>query len=236
MKRVLPVTLVLVVLLAGCVGAPQTGTEGERVGDGSTIAVSATGAASAEADLAVVSLGVEVTTESATAAREGVARGVNGVRSALADAGVPDTSVTTTAFGIAPVYDYRDGEREPRGYRAVHSLAVETDPARAGEIVDLAVSAGATNVDGIRFSLSDERRAELRATALGRAMDAARTDADGIASAADLSVTGVRHASTGAAFDPGPVARFEDTVAGETTFQPAPVTVTATVDVTYAAA
>ncbi|GAB6860695.1 SIMPL domain-containing protein [Haloplanus litoreus] len=236
MKRLLPAALVLVVLLAGCVGPLQTGTDGERAGDGSTIAVSATGTASAEADLAVVSLGVEVTAESANAAREGVARGVNGVRSALADADIPDASVTTTAFGIAPVYDYHDGERELRGYRAVQSLAVETEPARAGEIVDLAVGAGATNVDGVRFTLSDERRAELRATALDRAMGAARTDADGIASAADLSVTGVRHASTGAAFDPVPVARFEDTAAGETTFQPAPVTVTAAVDVTYAAA
>jgi uncharacterized protein YggE len=236
MKRLGPVTLVLVVLLAGCVGPLQTGTDGERVGDGSTIAVVATGTASAEADLAVVSLGVEVTAKRANAVREGVARGVAGVRSALADAGVPDAAVTTTAFGIAPVYDDRDGERELRGYRAVHSLAVETEPARAGEIVDLAVGAGATTVDSVRFTLSDERRTELRTTALDRAMGAARTDADGIANAAGLSVTGVSHASVGAAFDPVPVARFENAAAGETTFQPAPVTVTVAVDVTYAAA
>ncbi|WP_251341825.1 SIMPL domain-containing protein [Haloplanus halophilus] len=236
MKRLFPAALALVVLLAGCAGPLQSGTA-DASGDGSTISVSATGTASAEADLAVVSLGVEVTADGAADAREAVARDVTSVRSALADAGVPDANVTTTSFGIAPVYDYLDGERELRGYRAVHSLAVETAPANAGSVVDVAVGAGATTVDGVQFTLSDERRAELRSTALDRAMGAARTDADGIATAADLSVTGVTHATTGAEFGPFPVARFEDAAAGsETTFQPAPVTVTATVDVTYAAA
>jgi hypothetical protein len=234
MKRLLPVTMALVVLLAGCAGPLQTGG-GSADADGSTIAVSATGAASAEADLAVVHLSVDVTAESANDARDRAASGVNAVRSALADAGVPDANVTTTAFGISPVYDYVDGERELDGYRAVHSLAVETAPANAGSVVDAAVGAGATTVEGVRFTLSDERRADLRETAITRAMANARADADGIAAAADLSVTGVRHASTGASFEPHPVARFEDAAGAETSFQPAPVTVTATVDVTYRA-
>lgn len=102
---------------------------------------------------------------------------------------------------------------------------------------DLAVGAGATGVDGVRFTLSDERRAELRAAALDCAMSTARTDAEGIASAADLSVTGVRQASTDAEFVPYPVARFEDAAGGGgTVIQPAPVRVTATVEVTYTAA
>ena len=68
-------------------------------------------------------------------------------------------------------------------------------------------------------------------------MSPARTDAEGIASAADLSVTGVREASTSAEFVPYPVARFEDAAGGaETVIQPAPVTVTATVQGTYTAA
>jgi uncharacterized protein YggE len=236
MKRVLSVTLVGMLLLAGCAGAGplQTGS-GDAVGsDTPTISVAATGTATADPDLAVLNLAVEATADGADGARERVARNVSEVRTALDDAGVPDANVTTTAFGIAPVYDYSGDERRVVGYRAVHSLAVETAPARAGELVDVTVGAGATRVDGVQFTLGEERRAALRATALDRAMSAARTDADGIAAAADLSVTGVRSASTGAEFSPYPDARFAESADG-TTIQPAPVTVTVSVDVTYAA-
>jgi uncharacterized protein YggE len=234
MNRVIPAAVGALVLLSGCAGALQTGTE-EPADVGPTIEVAGTGSASAEPNLAVVHLGVEATADGADPAREAVARDVASVRAALADAGVPGANVTTTAFGISPVYDTVDGERRLLGYRAAHSLAVEVPPGRAGEAVDLAVGAGATSVDGVRFTLTDERRASLRATALERAMSAARTDADGIAAAADLSVVGVRHASTGAEFSPYPSARFEDAAGAGTTLQPAPVTVTVTVDVTYVA-
>jgi uncharacterized protein YggE len=235
MKRVISLTLVAVVLLAGCTAPLQTAaSDGGTTGP--TVSVSATGSASADPDLAVVHVSVESTADTANAARGQVARDIERVRTALSDADVPDADVTTTTFGIAPVYNYTRGERELVGYRAVHSLAVDVGPDRAGEVIDLTVGAGATSVDGVRFTLSDDRRAELRATALDRAMDAARADADGIADAADLSVTGVRQASTGTAFVPYPAARFEDAASdGGTVIQPAPVTVTATVDVTYSA-
>jgi len=235
MKRVLALTLVVAVLLAGCTAPLQTAAS-----DGSTestISVSAVGSVSAGPDLAVVSVSVEATADTANDARAQVASGVESVRTALSDADVPDANVTTTAFGITPVYNYSRGESRVVGYRAVHSLAIETAPDRAGEIVDISVGAGATSVDGVRFTLSDERRADLRATALDRAMTGARADADTIAAAADLSVTGVREASTSAEFVPYPVARFEDAAGGgATTIQPAPVSVTATVQVTYTAA
>jgi uncharacterized protein YggE len=235
MKRVIALTLVAVVLLAGCTAPLQTAANDGGT-TGPTISVSASGSASADPDLAVVHVGVESTADTANAARGQVARDVERVRTALSDAGIPDADVTTTTFGIAPIYNYSRSERELVGYRAVHAFAVDIGPERAGEVIDLAVGAGATSVDGVRFTLSDERRVELRATALDRAMDAARADADGIADAADLSVTGVRQASTGAEFVPFPTARFEDTAGGgETVVQPAPVTVTVTVDVTYSA-
>jgi uncharacterized protein YggE len=98
----------------------------------------------------------------------------------------------------------------------------------------VAVGAGATSVDDVHFTLSDDRRAELRATALDRATTTARTDADDLAAAADLSVTGVERVTTGADFAPGPIARFEDAADG-TVLRPAPVSVTVTVDVTYSA-
>jgi uncharacterized protein YggE len=234
----LTLALVAVVLLSGCAGVGQPGASGAETREATTptIAVSATGTATAEPDLAVVSVGVEATAEDATTASERVATDVSAVRAALADAGVPEDGVTTTAFAVAPVYDDAGPDRSVVGYRASHSLAVEVAPERAGDTVDVAVGAGATAVDGVRFTLSDERRATLRATALDRALSAARTDADGIGAATDRSVTGVRHVSTGTSFEPYAGALFEDAAGGGTTLRPAPVTVSASVDVTYTAA
>ncbi|MEF8856821.1 MAG: SIMPL domain-containing protein [Haloplanus sp.] len=232
MRLIIALILVVAVLLAGCAGPLQTDA-GDGAG-GSTISVSATGSATAVPDRAVVSLGVEATADSADDARAQVARTVESVRTALVDAGIPEANVTSASFGIAPVYDRTETGRERAGYRAVHALTVETTPARAGEVVDLVVGAGATNVDSVHVTLSDERRADLRATALDRAMSAARTDAEGLAAAADRSVTGVERVTTGADFAPAPVVRFEDAADG-TVLRPASVSVTATVDVTYAA-
>jgi len=235
MKRVIALALVVTVLLAGCTGPLQTTASDGDGASGSTISVSASGSATADADRAVVNVAVEATADSADDARAQVASGVEGVRTTLADAGIPDANVTTAAFGLSPVYDRSETNRAITGYRAIHALTVETTPTRAGEVIDLAVGAGATNVDGVSFTLSDERRADLRATALDRAMHAARTDADGLAAASDLSMTGVQQVTTGADFTPYPAARFEDT-AGGTALQPAPVSVTVTVGVTYTAA
>jgi hypothetical protein len=159
------------------------------------------------------------------------------MRSALRGAGVPDDAVTTTSFAIFPQYDYRDGEQLATGFRAVHAFTVETTPARAGEIVDLAVGNGATEVYGVTFTLSEQVRADLRQEAIQRAVTAARADADAIAGAAGLSVTSVKSVSTSGGFTPAE--RFEavapDAGGARTTFEPGPVTVSATVEITYRA-
>ena len=230
----------LLVLLAGCVAPLQTTGGTAEDADPTTIDVSGTGQASAEADLAVVSVAVTARADAADAARGGVAADVERMRTALRDAGVPDEDVTTAFFRISPRYGAVDGEREVIGYEAVHAFRIETDPARAGEVVDLAVGNGADRVDGIAFTLSDERRADLREQALTAAVDAARADADTVAAATGLSVTGVASAATGGGFGPVFDARFAESGGGgagvPTTLEPGPVTVTATVSVTYTAA
>ncbi|WP_152039894.1 SIMPL domain-containing protein [Salinigranum salinum] len=236
--RMLPITLGLLVLLAGCVGPLQTATSTTDTTDGTTISTTGTGAVDTDADLAVVSVAVVATADSADAARGQVAADVERMRTALRDAGVPDDAVSTAAFAVFPEYDYRDGERTDRGFRAIHSFRIETEPVRAGEIVDLAVGNGATEVHGVSFTLTDETRAALRAQAIDRAVTAARADADAMAGAAGLSVTSVETMSTSGGFVP--VERFdvaESAADGaRTTFEPGPVSVSVTVDVTYRAA
>jgi hypothetical protein len=230
-RSLLAVALAGLLLLAGCTAPLQTGASSAD-DTGPTISTAGTGQVSAEADLAVVSVAVTARADSADDARGQVADGVASVREALADAGLPEDAVTTAFFSVRPSDD--DEDRVPDSYRATHALRIETDPARAGEVVDLAVGNGATEVNGVQFTLSDETRDELRAEALAQAVERARADADAVAVAANLELTGVRSISVGTDRSPGPF--YAETAAdrgGQTSFAPGPVTVSASVSITY---
>ncbi|WP_318568390.1 SIMPL domain-containing protein [Salinigranum marinum] len=237
--RSLAVALGLLVLLAGCLGPLQTAsttTDTTETTDGTTISATGTGSVTADADLAVVSVAVVATADSADAARGQIATDSQRMRTALRDAGVPDDAVSTASFSVFP--DYRNGDDPAeRGFRAVHSFRIETDPARAGEIVDVVVANGASEVQGVVFTLTDETRASLRSQAIERAVTAARADADAMAGSVDRSITGVETMSTTGGFAPVERLAAESAADGaRTTFKPGPVSVSVTVDVTYRAA
>lgn len=228
--------LALLLVTAGCLGTAataQTTGEGDAV---RTIDVSASGTASADPDLAVVRLAVEARADSADAAREQVAADVAAMRQALRDLGIPDDAVTTTSFFVGPEYDHREGGRELVGYRAVHAFSVESGVDEAGAVVDAAVGSGATQVQGVQFTLTDETRAELRQEALAAAMASARADADTIASAAGVTVGPLHSASTANVGFPRPYAVAEAAggdAGARTVVEPGPVEVTASVQVSY---
>lgn len=231
-------SLVVLLVLAGCAGAGPLQTTGAATDESPpSISVSAGGSVAVEPDLAVVTVAAETTADSADDAREAVAADVAAVREALADLGIEDDAITTAYFRIDPQYDHSRETREVVGYRAVHALTVESDVEAAGEVVDTAVSAGAARVDGVRFTLTDDRRQTAREQALGEAMDNAAADAEALATAGDLSIDGIRSVATG-----GPtVIPVERQVAADgdaaqaTTIESGPVTVRATVQVVYSA-
>ena len=241
-KRTGTALVALLVLLAGCVGAaspdPAAASPALSQADDGTPTISVSGTATVEAapDLAVVHVAVEREASTADGARGDVATAVETMRQALRDAGIPDENVTTESFNVFPQYDYRDDERRLDGYRAVHVFRIEVAPDRAGEVIDVAVGNGADRVNGVAFTLSDERRAELRQEALTLAVENARTDAETMAAAAGVSVGAVQSLSTSDSVGPVyPVefARAEDTSGGQTVVEPGDVSVTATATVVY---
>lgn len=250
MNRRISITVLVaaLVLLAGCSGplqstatdaAPADGTA-SSASDGTprTISTTGTGEVSADADRAVVSVAVTARAETAEAARSAVAESATQMRDALRDAGVDDDAVTTASYRLHPYYsdvDRETGTREIAGYEAVHAYQIETTPDAAGTVVDTAIGNGASEVSNVRFTLSSETRAELRERALERAMNAARADADAMASAADLSVAYVQSATSSDSH--GPIYAVRETAAdvggAPTQFDAGSVTVTARVEVTY---
>jgi hypothetical protein len=238
-------TVAALALLAGCVGAasPTALTDGgasQSVNATETPGISVSSSATVEAapDLAVVRVAVEAEADTADEARAQVADATERMRTALRDAGIDDENVTTEAFNVYLQYDYRNEEREPDGYRAVHAYRIEVAPDRAGEVIDAAVGSGATQVSGVQFTLSDDRRQDLREEALVLAVENARADAEAVAGAAGVSVGSVQSISTSSDF--GPVYPFAEARAsdagGSTVVEPGPVSVTASVNVVYGVA
>ncbi|QLG61283.1 SIMPL domain-containing protein [Halorarum salinum] len=234
MKRVATLLTVLVVLLAGCAGAVTNAAPNAGSGDSAdTNAVTATGSAtvSAAPDVATITVAAESTADTAAAARTQVAEDADALRTALADAGY---EVETVDFRLRPEFDRAGGEREQVGYRAVHVFEFEAQPDAAGEAVDLAVDNGAAAVNDVRFELDDEHRAELRREALADAVGDARGDAEAVAGAADRTVGSELSMQVGSqGYSPHEVRYTAEAADSATSFEPGPVTVSASVTVTY---
>lgn len=217
----------LVAVLAG-VGA-TTGLESRQEAAGNqttaTVTVSGVGEASAEPDRALVFVAATATGDSSSAAAARLAANTSDLRAALEDDDRVER-VRTTGYQL-----FQQRENGTTTYVARQSFEVEVaDTGAAGEVVDLAVGAGATEIEGVAFALSRERKRELRATAIDRAVADARADAEAVAASADLSLGGIRAVST---VDRG-VGPVRETAADEgTVVDPGPVTVTAGVEITY---
>jgi uncharacterized protein YggE len=96
----------------------------------------------------------------------------------LRAAGVPEDAIRTTGYELQQEWDYVDGRREPRGYVARNTIEVRLDDIdRIGELIGIAVGAGATEVAGVRFDVQDRAKLEREALRLAVADAASRADA-----------------------------------------------------------
>ncbi|HXH05674.1 MAG TPA: SIMPL domain-containing protein, partial [Vicinamibacterales bacterium] len=111
---------------------------------------------------------VDVLVESrAQAPREAVARNARvmaAVQERLRGAGLPAEAIETRGYELQEEVDYVEGRRVSRGYVARNRIEVRVDQLdRLGDVIDLAVAAGAGGIGGVRFDLRDRAAAEREA-------------------------------------------------------------------------
>ena len=111
------------------------------------------------------------------------AAAMTAVQETLAAAGIGAAALRTRGLDLRPEYDFVNGKQSLREYVAVNTLEVRVEPLeRAGEIIDLAINAGATRVDNLRVDV--KRRDELEREALKHAVEDARRRAEAMAAGA----------------------------------------------------
>jgi uncharacterized protein len=170
----------------------------------STIVVPGVGRVVFRPDVASLRLGVVVVRPTAGEARQAAAATMTAVVDALRAGGVDPKDLRTSLVSLDAVRDY-SSERGPRvtGYQLSNAVeaTVRTIDA-AGSLIDAALGAGATSLDGLSFRLSDP--SDALAEARRRAVADARGRAETLAREAGVQLGRVVAISEGGVAAPGP--------------------------------
>lgn len=231
----------LMVLLAAGVwsaSAASDDTPDERL-----IHTSGTGEVTTTPDRAVISVAVENEHTDPKEAQAINAREMAKVTNALKAAGIAPEDMKTTGYSIWPEYPDNDKpfSSQKVTYHVTNTLEVTLkDVTRAGEIADLAVSNGANRINNVYFTLSPEKEQQFRGEALTRAVQKAKADADVVAAASGVNITGIQDISIGGIYVPyyeNTQLRAMDAMAASapvpTTVEAGTIKVTASVSIAY---
>ena len=142
-------------------------------------------------DMAIIRVGV--TSQGKTAREAGEANGkqMTGVLAALKAAGIADRDVQTSSLSLQPQYDpSKSGAARLLGFQATNQVtvkirAIDTLP----DVLDRAISAGANEMSGIEFVVSEQSK--LLDQARAEAISDARRKAELYAKAAGAKVGAV---------------------------------------------
>lgn len=152
------------------------------------ITVSGAGAAYGEPDRAVVTLGVDAVADTVSQVLEQADETMNRVRQAALDLGIEQRQIRTTGFNVWR-QQLTDQNGQPTGerYHVQHSFQINVqDVTQVGQLLSTAIEAGANDVGGISFTMSDT--AALQSQAREAAMADARARATELAELAGVSL------------------------------------------------
>jgi uncharacterized protein YggE len=142
------------------------------------LTVTGQGSEEVATSLTQVSLGVEVQADTAEEAQQEAARRADAVVNFLRSQSVSD--LETTGLRLNPNYDSRQGQRRIVSYTASNTVQFELPTERAGVVVDAAVEAGATRINGISFIADDAALRAAQQAAIGNATDDAQQQAQAV--------------------------------------------------------
>lgn len=214
----------------------QNDTAKDRV-----ITTSATGEVLVAPDMAQISVGVQTQSPDVRVAQAENAVIMDNLVNALLGVGIAKDDIQTSGYSIYPVYEDNPMGLTPKimYYQVTNTVQITVrDVSRVGEIIDIAVSNGANQANGISFTLSDEKARAVRNAALQEAVVQARADADTVAAATGVQILGVRDISVGASYPPIRYDSYSAAAPGisqkvPTPIEPGQITESAQVTITY---
>ncbi|NEO26114.1 MAG: SIMPL domain-containing protein [Kamptonema sp. SIO4C4] len=168
-----------------------------------TLTVTGQGTKKIPTTLTSVRLGVEVQGDNAQTVQQEVARRSSAVVELLQARNVDQ--LQTTGIQLRPNYRYTDGEQQLQGYVGTNTVSFRLPTENAGTIMDAAVQAGATRIDGIEFTATDAAIEQAQQTALRQATQDAREQANVVLESLNLSPQEIVNISINNANAPRPL-------------------------------
>lgn len=197
MKKILTTALVLG-LLSGISGLSANAVAQGENKDRGYIAVNTSSEAEMSPDVAEISFSVKTTDtksmQKATASNKEISEKVYSELKALINPATGDY-IKTSNFNASPVYSYNGSKRTLDKYEVSNRVTVHTKSIdKVGKMIDNAITAGATNVDNLNFSLSnyDSQCDDL----ISKASKKAYKRADSIAKSMNSTLAGISNVST----------------------------------------
>ncbi len=193
-------------------------------------------------DQVEISLGVSTLNADVQESQRLNAELTSSVMAALIEAGIKEDEIQTISYRVyeEKQWDYKEEKEETSGYRATNNIKITLeDISSAGSVVDIAVKAGANNVNSIIFSLSEEKQKQIKLDALKEASSMAKLKAENVS--AGLGVTlGEIHSITEQSFYYSPnyasvesARDFDGVSSAVTPVSPGDVSVSASVSLQY---
>lgn len=150
------------------------------------VTVAGEGTASVAPDLAVIQAGVTTQGKTAREASEANSAAMAKVLAALQSGGIAERDMQTSYFAIHPVHDTRrEGSNRITGFQASNRISVKVRAlGRLATVLDQMIAAGANDISGIHFTVS--QRSRLLDQARAEAVTDARRKAELLAKAAGV--------------------------------------------------
>lgn len=169
------------------------------------LTVTGSGEVSIPTTITQVSLGVEVSGDTAQEVQAEVARRAQAVVELLKSRSVQ--KLQTTGVRLNPRYDYSNDQRNLVGYTGVNLVSFELATEEVGDLLDAAVNAGATRIEQVSFVATDSAIAQAQQRAIRQAVQDAQTQADAALEALDFRAREVIGININNAQPPQPVFR-----------------------------
>jgi uncharacterized protein YggE len=163
----------------------------------STVQVTEEATLTVTPDEARIDIGVTTRAATSPGAASLNARQASAVIDALRGAIGPGAPIETVSYTVTPDIQptREDGDARITGYTATNIVRITGPVAQVGDIIDVALKAGANRIHRINFTLKDEQAAG--AAALRAAVDKARSRAETLADALGVKIVRVLSATTG---------------------------------------
>lgn len=210
---------------------PQPAPSGYPV---NTITVTGIGDAQGAPDAASIEVGVDVFNVSVQEAFTAANDTVRAIVDAVSALGIPAEDIRTSNLSVYTDFNY-EGTGEERGFRASNTVNIRvSDISQIEAVIDAAIGAGATNVYGLNFIVTDTTALEQEARV--DAMENARTRAQQLAEIAGATLGDIIIVSeVPGGFTPLPYAAFDQRAesGGGAFVTPGQSTVSVQVQVTF---